>query len=275
VPARLLRIYAQSERVESKALAVGVLGAMLARYPGYRPEVEEILFSVASEPFKQGSVHPQTALDALVQAGEAGIPLLRRLHEEQAVQGEGARVYLRELARRGFRPDDTPANRTCALYSGGGDRRRALGMAIVEAVAQDAGFGPHAAQPPLGSELVLDRQSFLAGFHQHFGSQAAAGFEQALLAQGYRFAHAFDLIRSNPDSIAAGVKYYWVAGEQVAATLDDLALDGDVVIARITYYYTYRPAAGGSTVCPRTLEVRLKRVASQWQAIETNVVAQC
>lgn len=102
IPARLLRIYRESDRHLSKSLAVLRLGEMLGRYPEHADDIEEVMVSVASAPFSSDRVHPQTALDALRRGGEAGIPVLRRLHEQSAVQHPGSLAYLRKLAERGF-----------------------------------------------------------------------------------------------------------------------------------------------------------------------------
>jgi hypothetical protein len=96
---RVLRIYEQSPR--ARGLAVSLLADFLAHYPQYQSEIEALLFTAASTPQVPG-VAPQTVIDALTRAGDPGIALLRRLHDENAVRDGNAAMYLRELARRGY-----------------------------------------------------------------------------------------------------------------------------------------------------------------------------
>jgi hypothetical protein len=102
IPTRVLRIYSQADRLDSKALSVSSLGAFLPRFPSERAAIEALLFSVAIAPFAARAVPPQTAIDALLTAGAPGISVLRRLHEENAVKDPGAAAFLREIAKRGY-----------------------------------------------------------------------------------------------------------------------------------------------------------------------------
>lgn len=106
IPGRVMRIYAETGRRDSKGLSVSVLGEMLPHYPAERAGIEELLITVASAPPTPDRVPPQTAIDALVNAGEPGVPALRRLHEERSIKEPGAAVYLRELAKTGYRRRD-------------------------------------------------------------------------------------------------------------------------------------------------------------------------
>ncbi len=116
IPARLLRIYRQSDRVDAKALALMRLGDMLLLSPREAPEIIRLLEAVASAPPEVGKVSPRTALDALRNAEEAGIPSLRRLYAQDLVKDPIAQMELHDLARRGFpvspvRPGPSPRRR--------------------------------------------------------------------------------------------------------------------------------------------------------------------
>lgn len=104
IPRRVLRIYRESNGSSSRAQAVYLLAQLLPRYPASRAEIETLLFEVASAPSAPGRVAPISPINALLlYAGEAGIPVLRRLHEQGAVQEPGAAVFLREVAKQGYR----------------------------------------------------------------------------------------------------------------------------------------------------------------------------
>jgi len=100
---RMLRIYQQTSRLDSKALSVSSLGRIASRYPAERAEIDSLLFSVASAPFTPDRVHPRTAIDALLSAGDVGLPVLRRLHEQRAVRDRATALFLRGIAERGYR----------------------------------------------------------------------------------------------------------------------------------------------------------------------------
>ena len=96
-------IYRDSDRLEARALAVSLMGRIFPKYPTQQRDIVGILEAVATSEAEPGEVHPQTAIDALLDAGERGIPILRRIHDGGAVKDPGVAVYLRELVRRGFR----------------------------------------------------------------------------------------------------------------------------------------------------------------------------
>lgn len=102
IPRRLMRIYRETDRVNVRSLAIMRLGDMLAVFPEESEEIAEVLTSVASAPFSPGQVHPMIAIDALRNAGEAGLPALRRLHEDNLVQDPATRAHIQALAKNGF-----------------------------------------------------------------------------------------------------------------------------------------------------------------------------
>lgn len=102
IPGRLMRIFHQSQSRECRTLAVYSLGEILASAPTEAPAIGRILTSVASGSPGPGSVPPRAALDALLNAGEQGVPLLRWLHDEGSVQDAEVRAFLNEHARRGY-----------------------------------------------------------------------------------------------------------------------------------------------------------------------------
>lgn len=103
IPQRVLRIYRESSRIESQGMALFLLGKLMASYSDDRPAIEALLVSIASADFSPGKVHPQTAVDALMEGGDAGVAVLRRLHEDGSVRNPEVSIFLRELARDGYR----------------------------------------------------------------------------------------------------------------------------------------------------------------------------
>lgn len=106
IPARVLRIYRETGRVEAKGMVIGSLRELIPRYPGPpAQEMMDLLVSVATAPeWTPDMVVPSEAIFQLLMMGGPAIPVLRRLHEEGAVKDVEARVFLREMAKRGYRP---------------------------------------------------------------------------------------------------------------------------------------------------------------------------
>ncbi len=105
IPTRLLRIYREARTVRPKGLVVRRMGDLIPRYAG-NPVVQDmldLLEAVATDTWTPDKVSPAAAVDELIDAGPAALPLLRRLNDERAVKDPQARVYLREMAKRGFR----------------------------------------------------------------------------------------------------------------------------------------------------------------------------
>ena len=105
IPMLLLRIYRESRTEVPKGLVVRMMGDLIPRYAG-NPVVQDmldLLEAVATDTWTPDKVSPAAAVDELIDAGPAALPVLRRLNEERAVKDPQARVYLREMAKRGFR----------------------------------------------------------------------------------------------------------------------------------------------------------------------------
>lgn len=122
IPGRVLRLYRESPGRASKALAVGLLGDLLALDPPEAPEIIEILTEVASRPVGStvgrpspapapGAVHPDDAIRALLRACDVGLPVLRRLHEHRLVKAPMTAEWLRHLAEQGFTREQMEAER--------------------------------------------------------------------------------------------------------------------------------------------------------------------
>lgn len=108
IPRRLLRIYRGSQTNQNrtaKALVVSSLGDALGLGPPEAPAIEQALYEVAtgpSVPDSPGWVAPESAVQALIHSGQAGVPTLRRLHEEGEVQDMMLTARLRILAEDGY-----------------------------------------------------------------------------------------------------------------------------------------------------------------------------
>lgn len=102
IPGLLVRIYQEAQEQPAEALTVSDLGYALGERPAEASAIEEILYKVASAQPSSTSVPPQAAIEALENAGPAGVATLRRLHEQNAVRDMMARAHLAKLAENGY-----------------------------------------------------------------------------------------------------------------------------------------------------------------------------
>jgi len=105
IPIRLLRIYREAGTEVPRGLVVRTMGDLIPRYAG-TPVVQDmldLLEAVATDTWTPDKVTPAAAVDELIDAGPAALPLLHRLNNDRAVKDPQARAYLREMAKRGFR----------------------------------------------------------------------------------------------------------------------------------------------------------------------------
>lgn len=102
IPGRLMRIYHRSTVPIVQTMAVYNLGEVLAQTPVEAPAIGRVLMTIAQSRPSTAGVPPRVGLDALVQAGNAGVPFLRRLFEEGNVEDPDVRAFLAEHARKGY-----------------------------------------------------------------------------------------------------------------------------------------------------------------------------
>jgi len=99
IPARMLRIHREAATRRSRGLATFNLGLLLRTRPPESPEIEELLLEQASGP---DAVRALTSIQALMAACEAGIPAVRRLHEEELVRDWMNSLVVRRVAEAGY-----------------------------------------------------------------------------------------------------------------------------------------------------------------------------
>jgi hypothetical protein len=102
IGARLLRIYRTSPRVLSRSMAVLQMGELLDKGWAETAAMEHVLRVVASAPRGPDSVHPETAVTALLKAGPRGSAILRDLYTSDSARDPRVRAHLRGLAKYGF-----------------------------------------------------------------------------------------------------------------------------------------------------------------------------
>ncbi len=104
IPGALLRIFHESQDGVARALAVSSMGDALGLRPREAQAIAQALYEVAAAVPRRssGAVAPSAAVNALMSAGEAGVPTLRRLHEEGAVKDAMLAARLRILAEQGY-----------------------------------------------------------------------------------------------------------------------------------------------------------------------------
>lgn len=104
IPRRLLRVHHQTKDPHIRSSILLTLGDLVQIDPPEAPEILALLAKYLTAPPDRGpdDVPPATALDALIDAGAAGVPVLRRLHEEGAVKDPVADMSLRYHARMGY-----------------------------------------------------------------------------------------------------------------------------------------------------------------------------
>lgn len=119
IPDRLLRIYDHAKTDDVRGTVVWALGRVLRNSPTASPRIVKLLVSLVNQPvvirhrgFMHGSVqvaggpvHPDDAVDALLSACEAGVPVLRQLQANRgAIKLDAVRARVDSLARAGFAP---------------------------------------------------------------------------------------------------------------------------------------------------------------------------
>jgi len=99
IPARMLRIHREAATRRSRGLATFYLGLLLRVRPPESPEIEQILLEQASG---ADAALALTSIQALMAACEAGIPAVRRLHEEELVRDWMNSLVVRRVAEAGY-----------------------------------------------------------------------------------------------------------------------------------------------------------------------------
>jgi hypothetical protein len=99
IPGRVLRIHREAGTRGAKGLATFNLGVLLRTRPPESPEIEQLLLDQASG---EDTVLALTSISALMAACEAGIPAIRRLHEEGLVRDWMNSHGVRRVAEAGY-----------------------------------------------------------------------------------------------------------------------------------------------------------------------------